>query len=357
MTIAPALPIPATMRAMVQGDGDQAAIQEVPVPKLDEGDVLVKVDYASLNPTDWKHVAWLSPKGAVIGCDYTGTVVATTSHPRVHLKVGDRVAGWVHGGMYPDRGSYAEYLHIPADLCWKVPDNVTPQQAGAYGVPYCTAFHGLVHSQKGAWPPTKLNKWILIYGGSSSVGLYALQLAKLMGYKTITTCSPHNNDLVKSYGADEIVDYANPAAHLKIKEITGGGVDVAMDCISDAKTQAFCVDCFGDKGGQLNLTLQADPEVEKKRTDVKLVFTLLYTLFGKDISLAPRGQKNLIPAIPQERDFFAELCAKTPEYISVFGIRPPPLEERQGLDVITAAFEEMKAGKISGKRIVFKIGA
>jgi hypothetical protein len=87
-------------------------------------------------------------------------VVATTSHPRVHLKVGDRVAGWVHGGMYPDRGSYAEYLHIPADLCWKVPDNVTPQQAGAYGVPYCTAFHGLVHSQKGAWPPTKLNKWV-----------------------------------------------------------------------------------------------------------------------------------------------------------------------------------------------------
>lgn len=78
---------------------------------------------------------------------------------------------------------------------------------------------------------------------------------------------------------------------------------------------------------------------------------------SQDISLAPRGQKNLIPAIPQERDFFAELCAKTPEYISVFGIRPPPLEERQGLDVITAAFEEMKAGKISGKRIVFKIGA
>lgn len=132
---------------------------------------------------------------------------------------------------------------------------------------------------------------ILIYGGSSSVGLYALQLAKLMGYKTITTCSPHNNDLVKSYGADEIVDYANPAAHLKIKEITGGGVDVAMDCISDAKTQAFCVDCFGDKGGQLNLTLQADPEVEKKRTDVKLVFTLLYTLFGK---VSKKGQPEAI---------------------------------------------------------------
>lgn len=67
------------------------------------------------NPTDWKHVKYISPKGAIIGCDFTGIVVevpADEAHKRDHIKVGTRVAGVVHGGYYTDQGSFAEYLKV-----------------------------------------------------------------------------------------------------------------------------------------------------------------------------------------------------------------------------------------------------
>lgn len=123
---------------------------------------------------------------------------------------------------------------------------------------------------------------ILIYGGSTSVGLFALQLAKAMGYKVVSTASPHSFDLVKQYGADEVVNYKQgPEASKKIKEITGGGVKLGLDCISEGGSFKICLDAFKEGPGQLNLVLPPDEEATKIREDVKMPFTLMYTLFGK----------------------------------------------------------------------------
>jgi NADPH:quinone reductase-like Zn-dependent oxidoreductase len=99
--------------------------------------------------------------GGIIGCDYTGVIVESAdSKARTHLKPGQRVAGCVHGGKFLDKGSFAQYLKVPADLTFAVPDGLKPEEAATYGVPYFTAFHALVHSLKHGWPPAKHNGWV-----------------------------------------------------------------------------------------------------------------------------------------------------------------------------------------------------
>ena len=76
------------------------------------------------NPTDWKHSANMSPPGAILGCDFSGTVVKLGPNPKVNLKVGDKVAGCVHGGLFENKGSYAQYLKAQSDLVFRVPEGL-----------------------------------------------------------------------------------------------------------------------------------------------------------------------------------------------------------------------------------------
>ena len=78
------------------------------MPKLDKNEILVKVAYVSQNPTDWKHSAFLSPPNVVIGCDYSGVVVQLGEGlANGEWKVGDHIAGMVHGGKFTHKGSFA----------------------------------------------------------------------------------------------------------------------------------------------------------------------------------------------------------------------------------------------------------
>lgn len=230
-----------------------------------------------------------------------------------------------------------------------------PEDACTFGIPYYTAFHALVVSQKAPWPPAKENGWILIYGGSSAVGLFALQLAKFLGYKVVTTASKHNHDLVKQYGADEVFDYKSPDAIEQIKKVTGGGVDKALDCISLKETNEFTGKCFGDKGGQLNVILAPEGKVPD---NVKYAFTLLYTWFGKSFDFGARGaEKRHFPVVEEDVKAHKKLVQQTPEYLELGAFKAPPIENWGGLDDIIAGFDKMEQGKNSGHRIVYKIGS
>jgi NADPH:quinone reductase-like Zn-dependent oxidoreductase len=92
-------------------------------------------------------------------------------------------------------------------------------------------------------------RWILIYGGSSSVGLFAIQLAKLAGLKVITVCSTRNFELVRQYGADAVVDYRDvKAAVEEIKEVTESSLTLAFDCITEAESASICVEAMVGEG-------------------------------------------------------------------------------------------------------------
>ncbi|WOO80855.1 Protein TOXD [Vanrija pseudolonga] len=352
--------LPTTMKALVGNQtNDGSLVKEVPVPKLNDGDVLVKVAYVSQNPTDWKHVATRTPPDGILGCDFSGTVVAVSGGEekhRAHLKPGTRVAGVVHGGLFPDKGAFAEYVVTPADLVWVVPDSFSLSDASTFGIPFNTTVQALVHSQKAPWPPAKQNEWIFIYGGSTGVGFFATQIAKLQGYKVVTVASPRNHDLVKSYGADEVFDYKDADAVVaNVLKVTGGGVSRALDTISEGNSQEITIKTFGPKGGQLNLLLPADPVAQSLRPDVNVVFLLAYTLFGLEFNFGERDQTFMLPAVKEDLEFHREAVSKTAALVENFGLKAPPVTIRGGLEDIPAGFQEMQEGKVSAKRLVYKV--
>lgn len=336
--------------------GRGCEIREVPKPSINDKEILVKVRAVALNPTDFKHIDIVSPPGSIIGCDYAGEVVEIGKQALGGWKIGDRVAGAVHGGLYPDRGSFAEYLKIDGDLAWKVPENVKDEEAATYGVSAGTAALGLSLHLGVDWASepssttggSNHGRYILIYAASTNAGLFAVQFAKRSGYTVIATASPHSFDLVKSYGADHVFDYRSPTL---VQDITKAFPDIklAFDCFSEGPSTALCAEIVQKQRGKV-LTLL--PRGESKTPGVEYDTLLLYTVFGKEFAwFQPIGPK--FPPKPSDREAFARYCNDLPRLTSE--IKPPPLSVTEGgLDAIFDGLDQLRQGKVSGKKLVVK---
>lgn len=123
---------------------------------------------------------------------------------------------------------------MKGDIAIKIPDSLAFEEAATLGVGTITVGQGLYQTLKLPLPtePTETKTKVLVYGGSTATGLWALQYAKLSGCKVYTTCSPRNFELCKQYGADEVFDYSDPDVGAKIREATGDALGVTFDCIS-----------------------------------------------------------------------------------------------------------------------------
>lgn len=118
-------------------------------------------------------------------------------------------------------------------------------------------------------------KWLLVWSGSTSVGQYAIQLAKLSGLKVATTASPKKHDLVKSLGADFVVDYKDPEVVSKLKEATGDAIVYGIDTIAEGGSIQLAQQAFSKEGGHLMCTLFDLKDLP--RPEVKTESTLVYT--------------------------------------------------------------------------------
>lgn len=332
-----------------------AVLQTVPVPQIESDQVLVKVTAVAINPTDWKHADILSPKGSVLGCDYAGVVVKVGENATAAWKEGDRIASSVHGGLYPDRGSFAEYLKVDSDLAWKIPENFTDEAAASIGISAGTSMLGLNDNLEVPWlcgePGGRTDTPVLIYAASTSTGLLAIQFAKLAGVKVVATCSPHSFDLVKKYGADDVFDYRSPNAVDSIKKAYPN-LDRAFDCFSEGNSSDFCAKALGPSGGKVVTLL---PDTKTAVPNVTLVPILMYTILGKAFQwLPPVGPK--FPAKPEDRAAGVRFYAGMSEFASK--LQAPPLEEVSGgLEGINAGMDWLRKGKVSGKKIVAKLGS
>jgi NADPH:quinone reductase-like Zn-dependent oxidoreductase len=109
--------------------------------------------------------------------------------------------------------------------------------------------------------------------------MFVIQLARAAGYRVIASASPRSFDLVKSYGAEHVVSYADhPAAVKEIHDVTGGGVSKGLDCVGGKANMRFAVDAFGAKGGQLVTLL---PGGKSHRSNVQVKDVLIYRYLGK----------------------------------------------------------------------------
>jgi NADPH:quinone reductase-like Zn-dependent oxidoreductase len=171
--------------------GTAAVVSDAPTPKLRPDYVLVKVHAVALNPTDWKHMDAVQKPGVTLGCDFAGTVEAVGGAATKPWKQGDRIAGFVHGGnvSQADDGAFGEFLVAKADIQVRVPEGMGFEAAAGLGVGIATVGQGLYQSLGLPLPGTaggggngakeKEMSPILIYGGSSAMGAYGIQWAKL----------------------------------------------------------------------------------------------------------------------------------------------------------------------------------
>ncbi|GIO54504.1 NADP-dependent oxidoreductase [Paenibacillus cineris] len=195
------------MKAMTinkYGKNVPLVMTEQPMPNIGEHDVLVEIHAASLNPIDYKikegkMKLLLNYKfPLILGNDFSGVVVKVGSRVNT-FKPGDEVFGRPRKNRI---GTLAEFIAVhEEDICLK-PENLTFEEAASIpliGLTTYQAFVDILNLQKG--------QKILIHAGSGGVGTFAIQLAKLMGAFVATTASEKGYDLVKSLGADLIINY------------------------------------------------------------------------------------------------------------------------------------------------------
>jgi NADPH:quinone reductase-like Zn-dependent oxidoreductase len=201
-------PAKGTMQAVVQdgyGSADILRLTEIARPAIGDREVLVQAHAAGLDRGTWHLMTGKpyllrlafgirSPRQPVLGRDVAGTVVAVGSAVR-KFAVGDEVYG-----VAP--GSFAEYAVAREDKLARKPANLTFEQAAVVPISALTAQQAL--NKAGG---VKSGQKVLITGASGGVGSYAVQLAKASGAEVTGVCSTSKTDLVRSLGADHVVDY------------------------------------------------------------------------------------------------------------------------------------------------------
>eukprot|EP00123_Amoebidium_parasiticum_P021600 comp7028_c0_seq1/m.2761 comp7028_c0_seq1/g.2761 ORF comp7028_c0_seq1/g.2761 comp7028_c0_seq1/m.2761 type:complete len:334 (-) comp7028_c0_seq1:306-1307(-) len=208
---------------------------EKPAPAVNE--LLVRIQYTALNPVDYKMAQYglfIPSYPIALGCDMAGVVEAVGSDV-TEFKVGDVVAGYPGLGR-PGRGTFAQYCVIPEKMAWKKPPAITTEQLSTVGVSTLTASLGLYNILKLARPsnPSTTGEWVLVWGGSGSVGSQAVQLARLSGYKVVAAASKKNEQWLKSLGATAVVDYRDSDTVEQIKKVTGGQLRYVYDTVGPA---------------------------------------------------------------------------------------------------------------------------
>mgnify|MGYP000182662736 CR=1 FL=1 len=246
-----------TMTAAVchaYGSPDVLELQEIEKPEPADDEVLVRVRAASINPVDWYGMAGrpyvgrvtmgvLKPKSDRLGVDFAGTVEAV-GRDVAHVRPGDDVFGARNGAL-------AEYVCVREERAIvPKPASLTFEEAAAVPVAALTALQGL--RDKGR---LEAGQHVLINGASGGVGTFAVQIAKALGAEVTGVCSTGKVDLVRSLGADHVVDYTR-------EDFTRSGrrydlmLDVAgsrswRECTRVLSPQATLVVAGAPKGGLL----------------------------------------------------------------------------------------------------------
>ena len=165
--------------------------------------------------------------------------------------------------------------------------------------------------------------------------------------QVITTCSPHNFDLVKGRGADFVFDYNSPSLAADIRDASKGSLRHAFDCISTEVTARVCAESLGASGGQYSSLL---PVEKLPREDVSNKFTLAYTALGD------RFIYNSIefPASKDDHAFMVDFQSLTSKLLEQGKIKPHPHHVKQGgLEGILEGLQELRERKVSGEKLVY----
>jgi NADPH:quinone reductase-like Zn-dependent oxidoreductase len=323
-TLAPSLPAAGSMmRAVVQdayGSADVLHLAEVSPPEIAASEVLLRVHAAGLDRGAW-HVmtgapyllrlvfGMRKPKNPVPGREVAGTVVAVGSAV-TRFSAGDEVFGI-------GRGTFAEYAAAREDKLARKPENATFEQAAVAPVSGLTALQALTNVGR-----IKAGDKVLVIGASGGVGSQAVQLAKAFGADVTGVCSTAKLDLVRSLGADHVIDYTTD-------DFADGArsYDLILDIAGNSapsRLRRAAVLVGGEDGG--NLTGGMDRQIRAR-------------------ALSPFVRQRLTTVLCKERSADLERLAE----LIAAGKLTPSVDRTYQLDEVPQAMRRLAAGQARGK--------
>ena len=218
------------IRVHAYGGPELMHLDDAPVPACGAGDLLVRVVAAGVNPIDWKMrsgaMAAQLPKPfpITLGSDAAGTVTAMGGAVQ-DFEIGDAVFFYAE---FARGGTYAEYVAVDASQVAKKPLSVSFSTAAALPIPGQAAWTALIETAK-----VERGQRVLIHGGAGALGTIAVQLAKERGAHVIATASGDGMALIKSLGADEVIDYRTQRF-----EQVAHDIDIVLDTLGGATQEA-----------------------------------------------------------------------------------------------------------------------
>lgn len=345
--------------AYIHGLNEAPKIAERTLGEVTPDEIAIKMSATAINPVDWKLrdyglfivPGWQYP--AILGSDGSGTVAAVGSSVS-NFKVGERVF-FQSGYGSDDVSTFQEYIKIPAGVVAKTPNNISDEEASgivlaahaAAAALYDTTGHGLTPPWSLGGDVVGKDKTIVILGGSSSVGQYAIQLARLSGFsRIVTNASPKHASFLKELGAHEVLDRNTSTVEEFQKAIEGLPLEFVFDAISDKETQKLGVallQATKTQGTNVITVMPADEEAIKdgEQGEVKVEIKQIW-----GIALDPR-LRYLISALTDN-------LGGEDGWIAKGLFKPNKVEVTEGgLEKLQEGMEKNKNG-VSGVKVIIK---
>ncbi|MEG3849556.1 NAD(P)-dependent alcohol dehydrogenase [Microcoleus sp. herbarium19] len=318
------------MKAIVQteyGSPDVLSLEEVDRPAVKDNGVLVRVYGSSVNAADWHLMrgtpfiarlafGLLKPKFKTLGMDVAGRVEAVGENV-TQFRPGDDVFGDISECGF---GAFAEYVCVPQDALVLKPESISFEQAAAVPGAALTALHALCKSGQ-----IQAGQRVLINGASGGVGSFAVQIAKAFGAEVTAVCSTKKMDMVRSIGADCIIDYTQT-------DVTKTGQ--AYDLILDAAAYRSVFD-------YLPILTRTGTYVLIGGSTTRLFQVMLF--LGPLISLMSRRKVKCVVLTPNQADLviLRDLLAA--------GKIVPWIDRRYNLSEVPAAIRHLEQRQVVGK--------
>lgn len=328
-------------------------VGEAPVPDPGANEVVVHNRAVAINPIDvipaiarWFVLPWLRYP-AVIGSDVAGEVVAV-GQAVTHLRVGDRVVGLALGTERtqnrPAEGAFQHLTVLQEHMTSRLPDSVSYEQACVLPLGLSTAASGLFQAnQLGLRLPEAdptCEGTVVVWGGSTSVGSNAIQLAVNAGYDMVTTASPRNFDFVRRLGATKVFDYHDNTCVDRILEAIDGHELHGVLAIGEGSVPR-CVDLARRAGGRarVSTTSPAPATILARRRAHRhgIHLTSIWAATLKDNDVGPAIFNRFLPSALADG-----------RYIPA----PDPLVVGTALTRLPEAFDRLRQGVSAAKVIV-----
>jgi NADPH2:quinone reductase len=248
------------------GGPEVLTLHELPVPPLDQGEVLIAVATAGVGSWDLEmRAGWYPVKHPdfplVLGTDGSGKIAAMGSHIR-RFKIGNPV--YAYSFANPKGGFYAEYVAVAAENVAAIPSGLTLREAGAIATTGLTAIQGIDDALH-----VKLGEAIVITGASGGVGTLAVQFAKLRAARVLAVASGEDGvELVRRLGADTAIDGRHADVSGAIHRFAPDGVDAAL-ALAGGETLDQVIAAVKD-GGRVAYPNGVEPE-PKKRHGIRVI--------------------------------------------------------------------------------------